>query len=273
MSSGNHLTIRDYFDRLNESRNRIRKDSSLRGAESDGNTLFKQIFKSVRAARLKKTEPKSTGLTAADYLANPFRAENSHKKILPATSPHPQITAKKVGRSSDQATGSGIQTPIGRTTAPFRQNNGELRTLFPSDSRSSQRIVGSPAQAKIESSIQKAAEKYNLPPGLIKAVIKAESNFQVDAVSNAGAQGLMQLMPATAKELGVKNPFDIEQNIDGGVRYLRKMLDSFGGNVKLALAAYNAGPAALEKYGGEIPPYEETNRYVNRVLRFSKQMV
>jgi soluble lytic murein transglycosylase-like protein len=82
----------------------------------------------------------------------------------------------------------------------------------------------------------------------------------------------MQLMPATARELGVKNPFNIEQNIDGGSRYLRKMLDSFGGDLKLALAAYNAGPEAVIKYGGKVPPYRETQQYVRRVLRFTRQM-
>ena len=91
------------------------------------------------------------------------------------------------------------------------------------------------AHQKIEKSIHKAASKYNLPAGLIKGVIRAESNFQVEAVSRAGAQGLMQLMPATAKELGVTKPFDIDQNIDGGSRYLRKMLDTFNGDVKQAL--------------------------------------
>ena len=81
----------------------------------------------------------------------------------------------------------------------------------------------------------------------------------------------MQLMPATALELGVEDPFDIEQNIDGGARYLRQMLDNFGGNVKVALAAYNAGPGAVERYGGRVPPYPETEQYVNRGLRFSEQ--
>ncbi|MBW2410820.1 MAG: lytic transglycosylase domain-containing protein [Deltaproteobacteria bacterium] len=120
----------------------------------------------------------------------------------------------------------------------------------------------------IERSILQAAQKYNLPPALIKAVIKAESNFDPGAVSSAGAQGLMQLMPATAEELGVKNSFDIEQNIDGGSHYLRKMLDKFGGNTKLALAAYNAGPGTVEKYHGNVP-YPETRNYVKRVMRFS----
>ena len=88
------------------------------------------------------------------------------------------------------------------------------------------------------------------------------------AVSRAGAQGLMQLMPATAKELGVTKPFDIDQNIDGGSRYLRKMLDTFDGDVKQALAAYNAGPGTVRKYAGNVP-YPETIQYIDRVLRFS----
>jgi soluble lytic murein transglycosylase-like protein len=124
---------------------------------------------------------------------------------------------------------------------------------------------------KIEISVNKAAAKYKLPSKLIKAVIRAESNFNSLAVSTAGAQGLMQLMPATAEELGVKNPFDIDQNVDGGTRYLREMLDKFGGDIKMALAAYNAGPGTVERYQGNVP-YRETKQYVNRVLRFSRQM-
>ena len=126
-------------------------------------------------------------------------------------------------------------------------------------------------QQIIERTVKKAAAKYNLPPQLITAVIRAESNFEVGAVSSAGAQGLMQLMPATAEELGVKNPFDIEQNIEGGTKYLRKMLDRFGGSVRKALAAYNAGPGTVMKYNGRVP-YPETRQYVKRVLRFSGQM-
>ena len=120
--------------------------------------------------------------------------------------------------------------------------------------------------ALIADSIKKAAGKYNLPAKLIESVIQAESNFRVDAVSPAGAQGLMQLMPGTAKELGVDDPFDVRQNIDGGSAYLRQMLNRFGGDVKLALAAYNAGPGTVEKYNGNVP-YRETQAYIERVLK------
>jgi len=144
--------------------------------------------------------------------------------------------------------------------------------LQSADLRPGQKLAITGERQKIETSVLKAAQKYDLPVKLIKGVIRAESNFQVKAVSHAGAQGLMQLMPATARELGVKNPFNIEENIDGGARYLRKMLDSFGGDLKLALAAYNAGPEAVIKYGGKVPPYLETQQYVKRVLRFTRQM-
>ena len=137
---------------------------------------------------------------------------------------------------------------------------------------SSQIKTGTKERLAIERSISKAASRYDLPPRLIKGIIKAESNFQVCAVSHAGAQGLMQLMPGTAKELGVENPFDIDQNIDGGSRYLRKMLDNFDGDIRLALAAYNAGPGTVRKYEGDVP-YQETKQYVARVLRFSKKIV
>lgn len=113
-----------------------------------------------------------------------------------------------------------------------------------------------------------AAEKYHVPLNLLKAVAKAESGFQADAVSSCGAEGIMQLMPSTASALGVSNAFDPEQNIMGGAKYLGQLLQSYGGNAKLSLAAYNAGSGNVKKYGG-IPPFRETQNYVQKVLRYT----
>jgi soluble lytic murein transglycosylase-like protein len=118
---------------------------------------------------------------------------------------------------------------------------------------------------QIQSLVDAASARYNLPAGLLQSVAKVESNYDPNAVSPAGAQGVMQLMPATAAGLNVADPFDPVQNIDGGARLLSQLLSDYNGNVTLAVAAYNAGPGAVSKYGG-VPPYPETQNYVSQVL-------
>lgn len=117
----------------------------------------------------------------------------------------------------------------------------------------------------IDELISTLSDKYNLDSDFIKAIIKQESGFKTKAVSKKGAMGLMQLMPSTAKAMGVKDAYDAAQNLEGGIKYLKGLMDRFDNNEKLVLAAYNAGPNAVKRYGG-IPPYKETQNYVNNIM-------
>ncbi|MGA9543296.1 MAG: lytic transglycosylase domain-containing protein [Candidatus Sulfotelmatobacter sp.] len=122
--------------------------------------------------------------------------------------------------------------------------------------------VASPGD--IDSAIEAAAARHNVDPNLVRAVVKVESNFNPNAVSRKGAMGLMQLMPSTARQLKVRNPFDPEQNVDAGVRHLKQLLESYDGDIKLTLAAYNAGAGAVARSSG-VPAYAETQNYVRRI--------
>jgi soluble lytic murein transglycosylase-like protein len=119
-------------------------------------------------------------------------------------------------------------------------------------------------QQEIDTAIDEAAARHNVDPNLVRSVIKVESNFNPHAVSRKGAMGLMQLMPTTARSLNVSNPFDPAQNVDAGVRHLKSLLENYGGNVPLSLAAYNAGAAAVSRSAG-VPRFAETRNYVRRI--------
>jgi soluble lytic murein transglycosylase-like protein len=131
--------------------------------------------------------------------------------------------------------------------------------------RSTKPVTSSSAGQRFEALVQEYASRQSLRPELVRAVIQVESGFNPLARSPKGAMGLMQLMPQTARELGVRNAYDPEENIRGGTRYLRLLLDKYAGNEELALAAYNAGSGAVDKYGRQVPPYRETRDYVRKV--------
>jgi flagellar hook-basal body complex protein FliE len=126
--------------------------------------------------------------------------------------------------------------------------------------------------SSLDDIFERASKQYNVPVNLLKAVGKAESNFNSKAVSSCGAQGIMQLMPGTAKSLGVQDSFNAEQNVMGGAKYLRQLLTKYNGNTTLAVAAYNAGSGNVDKYGG-VPPFSETQAYVKRVLGYAGENI
>ncbi len=147
-------------------------------------------------------------------------------------------------------------------------NSGKATVLAPRKGRQKPFNVDNANREKFTPHIQRIAKQHGLDPRLMHAVISAESSFNPRAVSHAGAMGLMQLMPGTAQRFGVSDPFNPEQNLNGGARYLRWLLDKFNNDRVLALAAYNAGENAVIKYGHRIPPYAETQTYITRVLDF-----
>lgn len=160
-----------------------------------------------------------------------------------------------------------LQLPGGETTLPASALlRVEPEDVFPT----AVRVPSSAPSGPYASVVTKAAKANGLSRGLLSSVIRAESNFQPRAVSPKGALGLMQLMPATARRLAVRHPFDPSENVQAGARYLKQMLGRFG-SVNLALAAYNAGPGAVALYGG-VPPYPETRSYVARVRRNMKKI-
>lgn len=171
--------------------------------------------------------------------------------------PPPSRTAMRKARSAVNE----INAMVARLESVEPTNGAQAENASP-DTRaltSGKRIT----QAEIDAAIEAAAARHQVDVNLVRSLIKVESNFNPRAVSRKGAIGLMQLMPSTARDLKV-NPFDLNQNIDGGVRHLKGLLDNFGGNVDLSLAAYNAGAGAVARHDG-VPPYRETRDYVKKI--------
>lgn len=246
------LTIQDYF----KQRGHVcfQPQKSIQAAMDRDSTSAGASFSKVLAGARASSAVKVQGLSIQDYL----------QRRIPS---HGPAASGKV--SSEASFPSPIDASPKVTVAHNTVSKMRTRQKDPPPEPVALEKSHNENQRKILASIDQAAARFGLAPALIKAVVKAESNYQVRALSPAGAQGLMQLMPATARELGVTDPFDIDQNIRGGAQYLRNMLDQFDGDLHLALSAYNAGPGTVARYGGNVP-YAETRTYVQRVLRYAE---
>lgn len=217
---------------------------------------FGENFAEALAKKMNTDEPKRENppdneeISAADTAAGLLQQANLSQRL------------SALGGDGDLSwTGMGMEQAI-LQQAQAMQPSRRTQDLAGQTARLGPSVYGASA---FDNEIRQAAVKYEIPFALIKAVIQQESQFNPHAISRAGAQGLMQIMPKTAQLLGLRNPFNAAENIMAGSAYLKEMLERYGGNLPLALAAYNAGPAAVEASGG-VPDYPETKEYVQRVL-------
>lgn len=234
---------------------------------ANSTSLFQEMLSSfLEEAKKNETAAGASGkdesgaLSALAATLNPaFNSLSSLTGGNPVLTTLPAFTG--LSTLSDKGTSAAAQAGTNAAISASAQSpaSESTQTTAASDNGSD----GIPA--KISQAIQQASEKYGVPEKLIQAVIKQESGYRPDAVSAAGAAGLMQLMPETAASLGVSNVLDPEQNVDAGTKYLKSLLGKYDHNVQLALAAYNAGPGNVDRYGG-IPPFQETQKYVSSIM-------
>jgi hypothetical protein len=218
--------------------------AQIRPIQEDGRTVFVNDDTAASRPALAGA-PMSGNPSAYEYWSN---TERRWKPLPPASSS--LLRRARVAAAE-------VQTVVQAPAAKPAPEKAEAATL------NSWRVSHGSSSDEIDRIIEEAAARHHVDPNLVRAVIKVESNFNPSAVSRKGAMGLMQLMPATARKFNVSNPFDPQQNVDAGVQHLKRLLDNFGGNVGLTLAAYNAGEAAVNRNNG-VPPYAETQRYLRQ---------
>ncbi len=213
---------------------------TITATDDNGRTIY--VNDSVAAAPVHHAEASASPRRMLMYWSS---KENRWKPVPPANA-----ASMRAARSA----AAEVSQYIGRESS--QSANAKIVAA------NSGRISATPVD--VDTAIEEAAARHNVDPNLVRAVVKVESNFNPNAVSRKGAMGLMQLMPSTARQLKVNNPFDPEQNVDAGVRHLKQLLESYGGDIKLTLAAYNAGAGAVARSSG-VPRFAETQNYVRRI--------
>jgi soluble lytic murein transglycosylase-like protein len=203
----------------------------------------RKIYTNDAAPVPSRSRASSTATTAPAQI---FRSQQN-RLVYWSSTQHRWKTVPHANVQAAQSAAAEVNTYLGKSPSP---QNSLSRSGF--------------TQREIDAAIDQAASRHNVDPNLVRALVKVESNFNPNAVSRKGAMGLMQLMPQTARQLNLKNPFDPQQNIDAGVRHLKQLLDNYNGDVRLSLAAYNAGSGAVSRSRG-IPRYSETQNYVRRI--------